>query len=118
MRVIGLGGVSVCVLGLAACSGNGNGSTHNFTTARDRWESKAPAAYAFTLHWDGAWTSPQQMRVTVEDGRVTSPSPGPSPCRFGGDAGTIDQMFHCLARDIGTADEVKVAYDETWGFPT
>src|SRR3954452_5714787 len=92
MRVRWLGVVSMCVLGLAACSGTGSGLTHNFTTARDRWESKAPSAYAFTLHWDSAWIPPQQMRVTVEDGRVTSPSPGPSPGRLGGDGGTIDQM--------------------------
>src|SRR4051794_6675419 len=89
MRVRWLGVVSACVLGLAACSGKGKGLTHNFTTARDRWESKAPATYAFTLHWHSAWISPQQTRVTVEAGRVTSPSPGPSPGRFGGDAGTI-----------------------------
>lgn len=107
--------VAAALLAVASC-GNEDGSPEAFRDARDLWEAKAPPSYGFTLAWHGQ-DGDHETHVTVENRRVSSPAPGPSPGYYGSDVGTIDQMFEALERDMRTADMVDVEYDETWGFP-
>jgi hypothetical protein len=59
-------------------------------------------------------------RVRVSEDRVVAASPVPGePFLLPriARATTIDDLFEALRRDLQRADEVRVSYDPTWGFP-
>lgn len=90
------------------------------STPRALWEQREPASYEMTLTYT-SMIGPRPLRIRVVDGRVVSSR----DLRRGGvpHAGsdlpvTVDGVFELLAADQRTADEVRVAYDERWGFPS
>lgn len=82
------------------------------------WESVEPVAYAFT-YTAGSMIGPRQVRVSVRDGKVVSSEVSAPPyLRLELKGRTVEAVFAELKDDQAKADEVKVTYDEVWGFPT
>jgi hypothetical protein len=83
------------------------------------WRKMAPSSYEFTLVY-GSMIGVRYARIRVVDSKVVSASPVEGEQRLlqnTDKAVTVDGVFDRVRRDQKRADEVKVTYDDTWGFP-
>lgn len=108
---------------LAACSA---GSQTEIERNRDKWQDAGVSHYRYNLFIGCfcVFTQDMPLLIEVQDGKVVSMEyqngneidPG-SRDLFEKYA-TIDRMFAELEKNMnGEADEVKVTYDPTYGFP-
>lgn len=121
----------LAVLLLAGCSGGssstGSGEAAELRRAQTRWARSGVRDYAYTVRILAFAPGVQRpARVTVQDGRTVSITPGdddPTPLENNGQVfttyATADDLFALVQRAIDArADSLDVDYDPVLGYPT
>jgi hypothetical protein len=112
--------VFVLLLVLTACA-TGSALTQN----RQKWASQKISHYSYevSIGCFCAWRDLMPLKAEVKDGQVvsfTDKSGQPIPANFAEDfnkVSTIDGLFNVLDSVQGKAQEVRVEYDNTYGYP-
>jgi hypothetical protein len=108
---------------LSACGAAASASSE-YEQNLELWQEQDINHYRFQLSILCFCPYAGQMPLTIEvsDGQAISietadgSEPGPNML-FYSQVATIDDLFDTLAKALDEADEVKVAYDPTYGFP-
>ncbi len=108
---------------LTACSALADSQ---LSRARSRWRSAHISHYSYKLSVGCfcAFTERMPLTVEVQDGRVISMSYRDGSAvssqdqQIFADYQTIDALFDFTSQSIHKADNIKVQYDPTYGFPS
>jgi hypothetical protein len=110
------------ILSLIACSGPAARSEYETNLAK--WQDKAVGDYTYRISIGCFCPYMGQMPLTVvvHDGKAVSmkTADGSNPAQNAESyrqVDTIDKLFGILAGAQASADEVKVSYDPTYGYP-
>jgi hypothetical protein len=110
---------------LTACSVGGKS---DYDTNLEKWQDAGVSHYRYTLHivCFCAFTEDMPLTIEVQDGEVVSMTkadgspvaPDDLNYELFSRYATIDRLFSDLKANLdGAADEVKVTYDATYGYP-
>jgi hypothetical protein len=115
--------LTLAALVLSSCSILPN---RDFNAAQFRWQNSHLSHYRYTIHVGCFCAFMDTMPLTIEvangavqsmsysDGSPVPPDQLASFARYS----TIEAVFSLTADALHRADEVKVAYDRTYGFPS
>ena len=113
----------ILVFVLSACSLGANGA---LKTNQAKWKNSGITHYRFDLFIGCfcAFRDKMPLHIEVQDGEVvsmtyTDGTPAPTDDQFFNSFATLDRIFLDLTTGTASkADEVKVEYDPTYGYPT
>lgn len=112
--------VFVFLLALTACA-----ARNAMEESQQKWASQKVAHYKYdlTIGCFCPWRDLMPLKVEVKDGQIvslTDKTGQPTPPNFAdtfNNAATVDGLFKILDSALGRAQEVRVVYDDVYGYP-